>query len=431
MCRWRDKRLPTEQEWEHAVRTLPSEFSDAYSSVWQWTASAYLPYPGFKANPGAVGEYNGKFMVNQMVLRGGSLATPGGHSRCTYRNFFGTDKRWQFTGLRLASSPSSTHIIGGKHMEKVAIKPVDGSEEFLRDVIDGLSRPCKRLDPKYFYDDIGSELFEDITRLPEYYPSRVEAALMKSIVHEIAATIPPNSALVEFGSGASVKTSIVLNATPNIVLYTPMDISVDAIRDAETRIRSLHPSLSVSSVVADFTQYFKLPDDTNGKSLVGFFPGSTLGNFTPESGVLFLSMARSILGTGGRLILGVDMIKPESILVPAYDDAQGVTAAFNKNVLARMNKELHANFDLNLFEHRAIWNSEESRIEMHLASSVDQTVSICGETVHFKTNETLHTENSHKFSIDKLTAMVNAAGWSVGIVWEAPLPMSFCLMMLE
>ena len=405
---WADARLPTEAEWEAAARAgLLEQVDDV---AWQWTQSAYSPYPGFKPSAGAVGEYNGKFMVNQMVLRGGASVTSAEHCRVTYRNFFHAEKRWMVSGLRLARDSRQPGVVN----------PNDS--EFARDVVAGLSAPTKTLSPKYFYDAAGSDLFEAICETAEYYPTRAETGLLKSIASQIAATIPDGAALVEFGSGASEKTRLVLDAAPHIAVYVPIDISATALNKAAQSLRKKYPTLVVAPQVDDFTRVLTLPKEANGHTRVGFFPGSTLGNFTHEEAVDFLHAAHDVLGKNAHFIVGVDMVKEADTLVAAYDDAEGVTARFNKNLLTRINRELGANFNVEAFSHLAVWNAEQARMEMHLVSEVEQVVKVAGHSFHFAAGERLHTENSHKFTVESFTELAVRAGWSVSEHWISDAP---------
>lgn len=418
---WADARLPTESEWEIAAKDGILEQVD--DVVWQWTQSPYTAYPGYRATADALGEYNGKFMVNQIVLRGGSMATPVGHTRPTYRNFFRAEQRWMFSGLRLARDIASGSINGDTP------EPLDRGG-FERDVIAGLSKSAKSLQPKYLYDSRGSALFEAICTTPEYYPTRTETALLKEIVGELIADLPHPTTLVEFGSGASEKTRIVLDAAQQVGTYVPIDISATALAVAARRIADAYPAIEVCPIEGDFTQALSMPNGIRNGAVVGFFPGSTVGNFEWAEAVAFLDTARRLLGAHARMIVGADMIKDVSTLIAAYDDAQGVTAQFNLNLLTRANRELYGDFRLDTFSHSAIWNDELKRIEMHLVSRVDQTVRVAGQTFGFAAGESIHTENSHKYSIESFTALCAAAGWTVMRHWISPAP-EFGVFLLE
>lgn len=293
---------------------------------------------------------------------------------------------------------------------------------FQEDVIAGLSGAPKSLPSKYLYDERGSALFEEITRLPEYYPTRVETALLEAIAPELAAQLPPEVALLEFGSGSSAKTTLLLDAAPQIAVYAPIDISPNALAPAIARLRTRYPSLRVEPISADFTKSFSLPTEFRHRPRVGFFPGSTIGNFGPQDAVAFLANARALLGEGGRFIVGYDLVKEPSVLIAAYADAQGVTAAFNLNLLARINRELEADFDLRYFQHEAVWNAGSNRIEMHLVSVLDQTAQVASIPFAFGECETIHTESSHKYTLESFAHLAAEAGWRIDRTWTAPPP---------
>ena len=281
----------------------------------------------------------------------------------------------------------------------------------------GLSQPQKTLPCEYFYDERGSVLFEQITTLPEYYPTRTEIGILQGCVREIVAGTPNGSVLIEFGSGSSRKTEILLAALDKLAAYVPVDVSSSALEDAQRRLAERFPSLRVHPIVGDFRDALKLPDDIAERPRLGFFPGSTIGNFQPEAAVDLLARMAEILGPRGRLIIGADLRKESAILVPAYDDAAGVTAAFNKNLLVRANRELGADFDLDSFAHEAVFNNAKSRVEMHLVSRRAQAVTLLGRRFMFRPGETIHTENSHKYSPADFDALAERAGWRPSRTW--------------
>jgi dimethylhistidine N-methyltransferase len=288
---------------------------------------------------------------------------------------------------------------------------------FAADVITGLTSMPKRLPPKYFYDSAGSELFERITTLPEYYPTRCELGILREHTADIAALIPPGAALIEFGSGSCAKTRIVLGAAKKLAAYVPVDISAEFLEQQAAALRAEHSGVAMLPLAADFSKPFELPVAIEGMPRVGFFPGSTIGNFEPHEAAEFLRQAGQTLGPGAAFIVGVDLVKDQRVLQKAYNDKQGVTAKFNLNLLIRINRELGANFHPAAFEHHAFYNREKSRIEMHLASLKRQRVRVCGECIDFRVGETIHTENSYKYTVEKFRAMAGGSGWATQAVW--------------
>ena len=302
-------------------------------------------------------------------------------------------------------------------MRTTNLAKVSGDCAFLDDVLTGLSGPVKSLPAKYFYDAEGSRLFEEICDLPEYYLTRTEIALLTKVAPEIALYIPAGAALVEFGSGASLKTRLVLDAAPHLGAYVPIDISESALTQAVAALARDYPDLAVTPVAADFTRPLNLPEAIRARPLVGFFPGSTIGNFTPDEAAALLAQARAMLGPDAAFLVGADLVKSVETLIRAYDDEQGVTAAFNRNLLYRINRDLDGDFDPSAFKHRALWNSRESRIEMHLVSARSQYVSVGGERLSFAEGQSIHTENSYKFTETMIADIAGRAGWCVETSW--------------
>jgi dimethylhistidine N-methyltransferase len=287
---------------------------------------------------------------------------------------------------------------------------------FAGDVLDDLSLHPKRLSPKYFYDAAGSELFEQITRLPEYYPTRTELSILRDRGSAISAILPKGSALVEFGAGATTKVRLLLEQCA-LDAYVPVDISGDFLKAQADALRRDFPALAIYPVTADFTAPFALPDAIARMPKVGFFPGSTLGNFEPHEACSFLRSARDILGQDALMLIGVDLEKDERVLYEAYNDKAGVTARFNLNVLHRINRELGGNFDISAFTHRAIYNRDRHRIEMHLISRKAQIVRLLGQNFSFRAGETIHTENSYKYSLERFAALARGSGWTPRESW--------------
>ncbi|HQT67874.1 MAG TPA: L-histidine N(alpha)-methyltransferase [Acetobacteraceae bacterium] len=285
--------------------------------------------------------------------------------------------------------------------------------ELLQAALDGLTACPKTLPPKFFYDEEGCRLFGLITQLPEYYPTRTEMKLLAQIGPEVASLMPQGAVLVEYGASDEAKALFLLNSG-RFSRYVPIDVAVTSLRALRARLAASHPALDVQIRPGDFLSAVDIP---RRAPILGFFPGSTIGNLDRPVAQHFLADARVALGTNGRFLIGVDLAKSPDILIPAYDDAQAVTAAFNLNLLVRMNREIGTRFNPDNFSHRAIWNGEKSRIEMHLVSRYTHIEYISGEMVSFAPGETIHTENSHKYTQSEFISLAAAAGWSTERVW--------------
>jgi dimethylhistidine N-methyltransferase len=286
------------------------------------------------------------------------------------------------------------------------------------DVLRGLRSTPKRLSSTYLYDELGSHLFDRICELPEYYITRTETGILAAHAGEIAHRIGDGALLVELGSGASTKTRLLLDSLPGLAAYVPVDISRSHLLAAAHRTLAAYPHLEVRPVCADFTQAFALPKpERTPARVVVFFPGSTIGNFDPPAAIELMKVMRRITGPGGALVIGFDLAKDPAILERAYNDSAGVTAAFNLNVLRRLNRELRADFDLARFRHEAVWAAAESRVEMHLVSVCGQATAIAGEVITFGPGERLVTEHCHKYTPDAFAAQAQAAGWEARRTW--------------
>jgi dimethylhistidine N-methyltransferase len=305
----------------------------------------------------------------------------------------------------------------GKHLGRRLAAEADRDDEFAAAVVDGLSSRPKTLPCRYLYDARGSVLFEQITALPEYYPTRTETAILEANVGEIAGGTGSGVVLVEFGSGSSRKTEILLEAMPDLNAYVPIDVSESALEDARQRLAARFPDLDIRPLHGDFSHALKLPADLRFSRKVGFFPGSTIGNLKEDEARALLESFRASLSPGGRLIVGVDLWKSAETLKLAYDDPAGVTAAFNLNILERINREFGQAFALDRFRHEARINRDKRRVEMHLVSTQDQVVDLLGQEFTFRQDETIHTENSHKYTVDRFQALARSAGWTPSQVW--------------
>jgi dimethylhistidine N-methyltransferase len=295
-------------------------------------------------------------------------------------------------------------------------------QEVVNAALEGLLQPRKTLPAKLFYDEAGSRLFAEITELPEYYLTRTERALLEMVAPRVAELLTAHVALIEYGASDEAKAEFLLGqrnaaGTPVIQVYVPIDVAAAGLQRMQERLHRSRPYLRVCPVVADFTKALNLPRETSGLAPLGFFPGSTIGNLDPFAADRFLRQARRTLGTSAHFLIGVDLRKDPDILLPAYNDAAGITAAFNRNLLERLNREAGADFDVAAFEHRAVWNDAESRIEMHLVSRRDQEVRLDGQTILFAAGETIHTENSYKYTPEAFAALASAAGWRAADLW--------------
>jgi L-histidine Nalpha-methyltransferase len=287
---------------------------------------------------------------------------------------------------------------------------------FRADVLAGLAEPQKAIPARWFYDDAGSQLFEDITQLPEYYPTRAETEILESRAAEIAKLIGPGRAVVEFGSGSSVKTPLLLSAIRPSA-YVPLDIAGDFLRASSAALAAKFPGLPVLPVEADFMRRVELPADVAHLPMLGFFPGSTIGNMIARTATDLLRSMKDTLGEGAQLLIGMDLVKDEEVLLGAYDDAAGVTAQFNLNLLARINRELEGDIPITAFAHEARWNDPFARIEMHLVARENVSFTVSGQHFSMRAGESIHTENSHKFTKRSAQLLLAAGGWEPVARW--------------
>ncbi len=294
-------------------------------------------------------------------------------------------------------------------------KQIVGADSFAQAVIEGLSQPQKTIPARYFYDQAGSELFEEITLLPEYYPTRTEIALLRDHAGDIARLTGTGKTVVEFGAGSSTKTPLLLDAVKPGT-YVPIDISEHFLELSAQAFAQAHAHIAVLPVAADFTRPLDLPGSVDGP-LIGFFPGSTLGNFAHPAAIDLLRLFRRILGADARLVIGIDIRKDPRLLETAYDDDAGVTARFNRNVLARINRELGGTIPIDAFRHRAVWHDGRGRVEMHLEAQRDIGFQAAGKVFGMLKNETIHTENSYKYSLQEIRLLARASGWEPMASW--------------
>ena len=293
------------------------------------------------------------------------------------------------------------------------------TEQFRKDVLAGLAAPIPAVPARWLYDHRGSELFDEITRLPEYYPTRTETGLLKAIMRDIAARVPRGAAVIEFGAGSAAKTPILLEAIAPAA-YIPVDISGDYLNGSAAELQQRFPSLEVLPVIADFARPFSLPGGIEHLPKLGFFPGSTIGNFVPWSAADLLRQWRALLGPGAQLLIGMDRVKPIDRLIAAYDDPQGVTAQFTLNLLTRINRELDGDMPVDDFRHEARWNEILSRIEIHLVATRDVRFSVSGESFTVAEGASIHIENSHKYGPRGGRVLLLAGGWTPRAEWTDP-----------
>jgi L-histidine N-alpha-methyltransferase len=300
------------------------------------------------------------------------------------------------------------------------LKTLDTQQlQFRDDVLAGLAAPVPAIPARWLYDRRGSELFDEITRLPSYYPTRTETAIFHSIMDEIAQRVPKGAAVVEFGAGSQTKTPILLEAIKPAA-YIPVDISGDYLEQSASELQQRFPAIEVMPVVADFARPFSLPGGIEHLPRLGFFPGSTIGNFVPWSATDLLRQFRALLGPGAQLLIGMDRVKPVERLIAAYDDPEGVTAQFTLNILTRINRELDGDIPVDAFRHDARWNDILSRIQIHLVATRDVRFSVSGREFSFTAGSSIHVENSHKYGQRGGRVLLLAGGWTPLVEWTDP-----------
>lgn len=304
-----------------------------------------------------------------------------------------------------------------KNMNKLSNVNEKYDGTFTKSILLGLKKTQKTIESKWLYDENGSKIFDEITELEEYYPTRVETEILRRRSGDLGQFLSPDTVLVELGSGSSTKTRLVLDALPALNHYAPLDISKEYLKAAADSLSADYPSIELTPIVADFTDEIKFNSVLDQMPKLVFFPGSTIGNFEVKEARKMLARIAK-LNNVTAFVVGFDLVKDISKLIRAYDDSKGVTAIFNMNLLTRINRELHADFNLEMFYHEARWNNKLSRIEMHLVSKCDQDVYLLEECIRFKAGETIHTENSHKYTADNFSALAKEAGWIMQDIWS-------------
>ena len=288
--------------------------------------------------------------------------------------------------------------------------------QFLADVIECLSLEQKELPSKYFYDPRGCEIYDEIKWLDEYYLPRTEYAILNAVIGELKETLPDVRRIIEYGGGSGLRTETLVKSLTQLEEYLPIDVAAEQLDSSAQSINNIRPDLKVTGLLGDFSDLPKLPQ-SNSSERLGFLPGSTIGNFYFKFANDFLTRIHQQLGEGSQLLIGYDLVKDIDVLIAAYDDSKGVTARFNLNLLNRINRELGGDFDLRFFKHEARFNEEKSRIEMHLVSTVEQEVKIADQSFHFTKDESIHTENSHKYSAEQFTRLIENTGWKEQKTW--------------